>query len=105
MARVIDQQEFVNEVLDGEGLVLVDFFATWCGPCKMLTPVLEQLSTELEGKATILSVDVDESQQLAMKYNVYSVPTMILFKNGEKVDQMVGFLPKPNIQNWIEKHL
>lgn len=104
MTKVIDQQEFIREVLDGEGLTLVDFFATWCGPCKMLTPVLEELSSELEGEVKIFSVDVDESQTLAMKYNVYSVPTMILFKNGEKVDQMVGFLPKQNIEAWIGKH-
>ncbi|MDY3051892.1 MAG: thioredoxin [Ndongobacter sp.] len=99
MARQIDQKQFQDEVLNGEGVVLVDFFATWCGPCKMLTPILEQISDELKG-VRILSVDVDEERALAEQYSIFSVPTMMIFKNGVKVDQMVGLMPKERI---IEK--
>ena len=79
------------------GVVLVDFFATWCGPCKMLTPVLEELSKDFEGKATIVKVDVDQDQELAMKFGIMSVPTMIIFKDGQPVKQLQGFMPKPQV--------
>lgn len=84
------------------GVVLVDFFATWCGPCKMLGPVLEQLAPEFEGKAQIVKVDVDNDQALAMRYNIMSVPTMLLFKNGEVVKQIQGFQPKEVLANEIK---
>lgn len=99
MARQIDQKQFQDEVLNGKGVVLVDFFATWCGPCKMLTPILSQISDELKG-VKILSVDVDEERALAEQYSIFSVPTMMIFKDGTKVDQMIGLMPKERI---IEK--
>ncbi|MGN0144252.1 MAG: thioredoxin [Clostridium sp.] len=101
--KIINSNEFENEV--SEGVVLVDFFATWCGPCKMLAPVLENLSEEMNGKAKILKVDIDQSPDLADKFRIVSVPTMILFKNGEVAEQMVGFLPKEKIQQVIEANL
>lgn len=89
----IKSDQFQKEVLESNVPVLVDFSATWCGPCQMMGPVLEQLSAEYEGKAKVLKVDVDESADLAMKYQVMSVPNMIFFKGGQKVDAVVGAVP------------
>ena len=94
MAKIIDQTEFDNLVLKGEGVVLVDFFATWCGPCKALAPVLEEVAEQLKDKATIYKVDIDQTQSLAQQYRVMSVPTMKIFKNGEVVETIVGLQSK-----------
>ena len=98
MARVINSSEFQNEVLNKKGVVLVDFFAQWCGPCKMITPILQELTTEVDEKAKIYKVDVDQSGELAIKYGIMSVPTMIIFKNGEAVEQMVGLQSKGTLK-------
>ncbi|QTD41503.1 thioredoxin [Sporosarcina sp. Te-1] len=87
-----------------EGLVLVDFWATWCGPCKMIAPVLEELDGDLEGKAKIVKVDVDENQATAGEFGIMSIPTLVLFKDGEIVDKVVGFQPKEQLAEMIEKH-
>lgn len=101
MTRKINHEEFEQEVLGGSGVVLVDFFATWCGPCKMLAPMLEKLSEEMT-QVSIVSVDVDEEQELAMKYSIFSVPTMLIFKDGKKVDQLVGLMPQSQIREKLE---
>ncbi|MVX63019.1 thioredoxin [Clostridium chromiireducens] len=101
--KIVDSNEFKNEIKSG--VTIVDFFATWCGPCKMLAPVLEGLSNDMEGKAKFIKVDIDQSLDLANQFQISSVPTMVIFKNGEKVDQIVGFLPKERIQEAIEKSL
>lgn len=101
--KIVNSNEFKNEI--SEGIVLVDFFATWCGPCKMLGPVLEDLGKELEGKAKIIKVDIDQSGDLADEFRISSVPTMILFKDNKIVDTMVGFLPKERIKQVIESNL
>lgn len=101
--NIVTKAEFDETIQNG--VVLVDFFATWCGPCKMLAPVLEELSQAYEGKARIIKVDVDKEQELAGQYGVMSIPTMILFKNGEVVKQVVGFQPKPQIENLINSAL
>lgn len=87
-----------------EGLVLVDFSASWCGPCKMIAPVLEELNGELEGKASIVKMDVDDNPRTASKYGVMSVPTLLLFKDGEIVEKAVGYQPKEALASLIEKH-
>ncbi len=94
MAKIIDQTEFDNLVLNGKGVVLVDFFATWCGPCKALAPVLEEVAEQLQDKASIYKVDIDQTQSLAQQYRVMSVPTMKIFKNGEVVETIVGLQSK-----------
>ena len=94
MAKIIDQTEFDNLVLNGKGVVLVDFFATWCGPCKALAPVLEEVAEQLKDKANIYKVDIDQTQSLAQQYRVMSVPTMKIFKKGEVVEAIVGLQSK-----------
>lgn len=90
----ITENEFDTQVLNGRGTVLVDFYAPWCGPCRMLGPILEQLAGQLNGRARIVKVNVDESPALAMQYGITGVPTLMLFKNGVLVDTWVG-LPNP----------
>ncbi|HDG3952811.1 TPA: thioredoxin [Staphylococcus aureus] len=87
------------------GVQLVDFWATWCGPCKMIAPVLEELAADYEGKADILKLDVDENPSTAAKYEVMSIPTLIVFKDGQPVDKVVGFQPKENLDEVLDKHL
>ncbi|HCX9124862.1 TPA: thioredoxin [Staphylococcus aureus] len=87
------------------GVQLVDFWATWCGPCKMIAPVLEELAADYEGKADILKLDVDENPSTAAKYEVMSIPTLIVFKDGQPVDKVVGFQQKENLAEVLDKHL
>ncbi len=82
---------FEQEVLKEQGLVLVDFFAVWCGPCKMMAPIMDKLAEAYKGKVKIGKLDVDENQQVGEKYGIQSIPTLIFFKNGELVDKVVGF--------------
>ncbi|OLO27819.1 thioredoxin [Alkalihalophilus pseudofirmus] len=96
-------QNFATET--GEGVVLADFWAPWCGPCKMIAPVLTELEEEMGDKVKIVKLDVDENQQTAGKFGVMSIPTLMVFKNGEKVDQVVGFQPKEALVELINKHL
>lgn len=102
MAKIINTSEFQNEVLNKEGVVLVDFFAEWCGPCKMIAPILNELTTEVENKAKVYKVDIDKSGELANKYSIMSVPTMIIFKNGKAVEQIVGFQSKGILKAKLE---
>ena len=98
MAEVIlTKENFNEEVLNSDIPVLVDFWATWCGPCMMLSPVIAELAEELEGKVKVGKVNVDEQNELAMQYRVASIPTLLLFKNGELVKTSVGFMPKDEI--------
>lgn len=101
--KIINENEF--EATIANGVVLVDFFATWCGPCKMLTPVLEELSEELAGKMEIVKVDVDQSGNLAMRFGIMSVPTMMIFKNGEAVGTLQGYAPKQQLLEKLQQYL
>ena len=96
---------FQAEVLDTKGVVLVDFFATWCGPCKMQGPVVEELAGEYEGKAKLGKLDVDASPNVAGKYGVQSIPTLIIFKDGEEVEKLVGFQSKEVLTEKLNAHV
>ena len=104
MAKVINSNEFNSEVINSNGVVLVDFSAEWCGPCKMLAPIIDELSNEMEGKGKVFKIDVDQSGDIAQKYNVMNVPTVMIFKNGEVVEKVVGFQPKEVLKSKLEAH-
>jgi len=107
MAKPVEftDSNFDKEVLESDVPVLVDFWAEWCGPCKMIAPSVEELANELEGKAKIGKVDVDNNQQVASKFGIRSIPSLLIFKNGEVVDQIIGAVPKNQIQSKLEAHL
>ena len=98
----VNNDNFKEEVLDSDIPVLVDFFAEWCGPCKMVSPIIDELSGEYDGKMKFCKLDVDEAQNLAAEYNVMSVPTIFFFKGGEKADQVVGALPKAELESKVK---
>ena len=100
-----DQSNFKNEVLESKIPVLVDFWAPWCGPCKMVGPVIEELAAQYDGKIQVGKINVDDNQELAGQYGVMSIPTICLFKNGSPAFHLVGFRPKKEIAAAIDKHL
>ena len=93
----VTDSSFENDVLKSDKPVLVDFWATWCGPCKMIAPILDELATEQAGKLTIAKLDVDANNAAAQKFNVMSIPTLILFKNGEVAERLVGYMSKDQL--------
>ncbi|MBF0570725.1 MAG: thioredoxin [Candidatus Omnitrophica bacterium] len=101
----LNEKNFEDEVLKSPLPVLVDFWAEWCGPCKMIGPIIDQLSDELQGKIKIAKVNVDESAQLAGQFNVMSIPTLLIFKGGQPVEQIVGAMPKDRLLAKINPHL
>lgn len=105
MAKIISTSEFRSQVEGKEGVVVVDFFATWCGPCKMLAPVFEQAGEEMKNDATFLKVDIDQSLEIAQQFRISTVPTMMIFKAGKPVETLVGFMPKEAIVQKVKSHL
>ena len=97
--------DFQKEVLESDVPVLVDFSAEWCGPCRMIGPAVEQIAVELEGKARVVTIDVDEHADIAGRYGIMSIPALLVFKGGQEVDRMVGAAPKDRIAAMVEKHL
>ena len=98
----LNEGNFEDEVLKSSVPCVVDFWAEWCGPCKNLTPILEEISVELKGKIKIAKVNRDDNQELAAKFSIRSIPTMIIFKDGENIDTKVGLPPKNDLLEWIE---
>jgi thioredoxin 1 len=94
VAKVFTDHNFEQEVLNSQKPVLVDFWAPWCGPCQMMGPIIEQLAEELEGKVIVGKINVDENPQMAQKYGIMSIPTLLVFKNGQVVEQFLGIQPK-----------
>lgn len=94
MATIITDQDFADQVLKAKVPVLVDFFAEWCGPCKMIAPIIEELAEEYDGKALVVKMNVDDSMDTAQSYGIMSIPTLVFFKDGQEVDRSVGAIPK-----------
>jgi len=103
-AMAVTDDNFASEVEQHDGLAVVDFWATWCAPCRMIAPIVEQLAGEYEGKAKVTKLDVDSNQKTAMKFNVRSIPTILFFKGGKVVDQVVGAVPKSQLEAKFKQH-
>jgi len=101
----VTDSTFQAEVEQHPGLVVVDFWTDWCGPCRSIAPVLDQLAAEYAGKVKIAKVDADQNQQTARRFNVRSIPTLLFFKNGSRVDSVVGAVPKAQLAGKIDQHL
>jgi thioredoxin 1 len=101
----IKEQNFTQEVLESPLPVLVDFWAPWCGPCRMVAPVVQEIAEQYEGKVKVVKVNTDENPQIASQYGIRSIPTLMIFKGGTKVDSMVGAVPKSTIAETLERYL
>ena len=104
MALIATNTSF-DDLLQGEKLVIVDFWATWCGPCRMLSPVLDEVEEEMSDKIQVVKVNVDDADEIAMRYRIMSIPTLVFFKNGQMVDRTVGAMPKNALLDRINANL
>ncbi len=102
---VITDSAFEEEVVKSDKLVVVDFWAVWCGPCKMIAPILEEIATEYDGKLKVAKVDVDSNAKIAAQYGIMSIPTLLFFKDGKVIDQVIGAIPKAQLVNRLAKVL
>ena len=101
----VTDASFESDVLKSDLPVLVDFWATWCGPCRLIAPIVEELANEYEGKAKICKLDVDNNQQTAMQYGIRSIPTVLIFKGGQAVDSIIGAVPKAQIEDRLKAQM
>jgi thioredoxin 1 len=101
----VTDANFQSEIANNDGLSMVDFWASWCGPCRLIAPFVEQLAAEYAGKVKVAKLDVDANQRTAAQFGVRSIPTVLFFKNGQVVDQVVGAVPKPALDRKIQEHL
>ena len=101
----VTDSSFKQEVLDSDIPVLVDFWAQWCGPCRMVAPVVEEIAEQYQGKIKVVKLDTDENPNIASQYGIRSIPTLMIFNNGQKVDMVVGAVPKTTLANTLEKYL
>ena len=104
-SQIVTDETFGEQVLKSNMPILVDFWAIWCGPCRMVAPIVDELARENEGKLKVMKLDVDENQNTSMAYGVMSIPTLILFKDGKPVERIVGFKPKGDLAKKILPHL
>ncbi len=105
MALEISDQSFKDEVLSSSEPVLVDFWAEWCGPCRSLTPIVEELSEEFKGKIKVAKIDIDANQEVSVEYGIRNIPTLLFFKNGQVVDKVVGVQPKEKLAERLQSLL
>jgi thioredoxin 1 len=105
MATQLTDSNFKTTVLESDKVAIVDFWAEWCGPCKAIGPMIEEISKEFDGKAIVGKVDVDSNPETAMKYGIRNIPTILFIKNGQVVDKQVGAVPKANLVAMLNKHL
>jgi thioredoxin 1 len=104
--RTVTDQNFSDEVIQAEGLTIVDFWAVWCGPCRMVAPIVEQLANDYSDKGLKVSkLDVDENPVTASRYGIRSIPTILFFKGGELVDRVIGAVPRPHLEQKVKQHL
>ena len=101
----VTDSTFKDEVLESDVPVLVDFWAPWCGPCRMVAPVVDEIADQFEGKVKVLKLNTDENPQIASQYGIRSIPTLMIFKGGQRVDMVVGAVPKTTLANTLEKYL
>ena len=104
-AQPVTDSTFQEEVLNSPVPVLVDFWAPWCGPCRMVTPVVDEISQQFEGQLKVVKVNTDENPNVASQYGIRSIPTLMIFKEGQRVDMVVGAVPKTTLASTVEKHL
>jgi len=105
LTKAVTDDSFQHDVLQAPGPVLVDFWAEWCGPCRMVAPILDEIAAEFAGKLTVAKVNIDDNPITPTEYDVRGIPTMILFKDGKPVDRKIGALPRGQLREWVAQHL